>query len=303
MKGIRFFIFLSAYSALTACKPSDSNRTAKNSEKDTMRLWVDSSLSVLVNEERKSFENIYFGSSILLENKNENQLIKGLLNNSISAAVLHRELSTSEVDFLQKKENFKPKQYIIAYDAYVFVCRTDNPLKHLSIKDLEAYLKQTEDKGFTLSVENSSSQSVQFLKSYFALNEANIRTLYASTDLLSLLNYVRTAKNAVALLPFSYISDIQAAPTVELLKDLKVLPLQYSDSTGKTQSVFPSQETITTKAYPLISPIVLVNCNMEEKLGTTFVNFIFKQKAQRLILKFGLCPAIFPGREIRINTN
>jgi ABC-type phosphate transport system substrate-binding protein len=93
---------------------------------------------------------------------------------------------------------------------------------------------------------------------------------------------------------------VESDSTAAFLKDLKVLPVTAADSTGTIYTTLPTQSSISTKEYPMISPIVLVNCGMEKKSGTNFVNFLFKTKAQRLILKCGLSPAIFPGREVII---
>ena len=87
-----------------------------------------------------------------------------------------------------------------------------------------------------------------------------------------------------------------------MLEGLKVFSIICLDSNKKSISVIPSQSSIASKEYPLINPIVFVNSNMPFKSGINFVNYLYKPRAQRLTLKLGLCPAIFPGREIKINT-
>ncbi len=289
--------------AIAACN-SNSNTSKTNSQTntnsiDTIDLWVDSSVYTIANEERKSFENVYNFPRLKISSYNEDNIVKGLLENAVSFAILHRKLTEKEIEYLRKKESFTPKQYEFAYDAYVFLSSDPNR-KSLSLSDVQSYFN-SDKQVFSLSIENSNAQAKTYLKSQFNLNNQQLSKLFAAKSLFDLIQKTKQSPNVIAIIPFSYISDVESDSIANLIKGLKVLPVSYTDRNGVIRSAAPSQETITTKEYPLISPLVLLNCNINEKSGTNFVNFIFKQKAQRLILKCGLVPAIFPGREILIN--
>jgi len=288
---------------IVACN-SNSNTTkttvqTKTNAIDTIDLWVDSSTFSIANEQRKSFENVYSFPRLRISAYNEDAIIKGLMNDANSFAILHRKLSDKEVEYLRKKESYTPKQYEFAYDAYVFLSADPNR-KSISISELESYFK-IGNASFSLSIENSNAQTKSYVKNQFNLDNKQLSKLYAAKSLFDLIQKTKQSPNVIAIIPFSYISDVESDSIANLINGLKVLPVSYTDRNGVIRSAAPSQETITTKEYPLISPLVLLNCNIKEKSGTNFVNFIFKQKAQRLILKCGLVPAIFPGREILIN--
>ncbi len=300
--SLRPYILLVLVIHVFACSNPPAEKTVQT-PKDTLQIWADTSLNVLVNEQKKAFENMYTTPSLSVTYMNENDIIKGLIDNKISSAVLHRKLLENESRFLQEKEDYLPKQYIFAYDAYVCITSIHNQDQNIALLDLKNYFLKHEAADFKLALENPRCQTIQFLKTQFSLDNKQVSFAYSNNNLNELLAYLKTNPAAIGMIPFAYISDIESASTVKLLENLKVLPILYKDSAQKTRIVNPSQESITTKEYPLISPLVFVNCNMEKKSGTNFVNYLFKPKAQRLILRCGLCPAIFPGREVNINTN
>jgi phosphate transport system substrate-binding protein len=299
------FLFLLACMFFAACKPQPATNNQGEAKKttDTLNIWADSSLSVIVNEQKKAFENLHSNPVLFITYKPETDIMDGLINNRVSCAILQRSLLNQESAYLQKKEEFMPKQHIFAYSAFVAITQTNSPIQALSLQELEQYFSGRATTGLKLTVENKRCQSIQFLRTRFKLSDEQVSRTYANQSLADMLDYLKKEPRAVGIIPFSYITDINAPETINMLRDLKVLPVTFKDSANKMRTVIPSQETISTKEYPMINPIVLVNANMEKKSGTNFVNYLFKTQAQRLILKCGLCPAIFPGREIIINTN
>lgn len=301
-QSIIFCIILGC--ALPACN-SGSNQgtgqTAKKIEEDTVEIWADTSLRVIMNEQKKAFENTYPGPKLRILYFQEEQIIKGLMDNRSSLAVLQRELTPGESAFLAKKEEYKPREYTIAYDAFVFVTSMDNQRDSLWIKDIKECFTSSKP-GLKLVFENSRSNAVHYLGKYFSLSAGQFGNAFSKNSVQELMDFLRHEPAYIGIIPFSYICDTEAEETVQLLENLKVLNIACPDSanTKKHLLVNPSQESITTRAYPFVMPIVLLDCSMEKNSGTAFVNYIFKPKAQRLILKCGLTPAVFPGREIKV---
>lgn len=296
--GSCLFVAVFLLSACSGNPASDTKTTGP--ENDTITCWADSSVKVIVQEEIKAFENIYKFPRFKTSYLKEDDIIKALLDNKVSVAVLHRMLSENEVNVLRKRENFTPKQYVFAYDAYAFIASDASSFSGIKATELASFFNGKSANTFSLGIENSNAQAKTFLKNYFNLNPTQLSQLFATSSINELMDYVRSNPKAIAVIPFSYISDVESDSTASFLRDLKVLPVTAADSTGTIYTTLPTQSSISTKEYPMISPIVLVNCGMEKKSGTNFVNFLFKTKAQRLILKCGLSPAIFPGREVII---
>ncbi len=289
---------------LTSCGgPSSKNEKTADKTQDTLHIWVDTSLALFMKEHKKAFENTYNEPSIQLQFYDEALIVDGLLKNKVSCAVLHRNLNEKEAGHLKVKEDFPPKQYTFAKDAYACIVSSSSAVDKLALSDLEAYFSGKGALSGRIAVENSHAQAVQFIKNRFSLSNEQVSRLYAKNNVQELLEYLRTDPSTIGIIPFSYISDPESESTAAMMKGLRVLPVVYTDSIGKTQAIKPSQQSIATRQYPLISPVVFVNCNMEKKSGTNFVNYLFKPRGQRLVLKFGLCPAIFPGREVNIHTD
>lgn len=298
---VPFLLLVLLFLFVTAC--NNNAKQAKIAVKDTLEIWVDTSLAVLINEQRKAYENDHFNPIIQLRYKQETDIIKQLMSNQLNCAVLQRKLTENESNFFKQKEDFVPKQYVIAHDAMVFIANNKNKKEVLTEVEVENYFSTSSVADFQLVFESNACQAIPYFKSYYGLNETQLKKAYSKNELNDLLDFLKKDINSIGIIPFSYISDIEAQSTIEMLKGLKVLSIKYIDSSKKELTINPSQESITTKDYPYTMPIVLVNCNMEKKSGTTFVNYIFKPKAQRLFLKCGMVPAVFPGREVKINKN
>lgn len=271
--------------------------------KDTMVIWADTSLRVLVNEQKKAFENTYTNPLLDIHYLQESLIVEKLMKNEANCAILQRKLTPNESAYLKDKEDFLPKQYVIASDAFAFVTSTKNTRENIATEQIHDYFRSGKAQDFQLVFESNQCQAIPYFQNQFQLDKQQIGSAFVLKNLNELLNYLRTVPNAVGIIPFSYISDTEAATTLALLKDLKVLSVAYKDSSKISHLINPSQESITTGDYPFVMPIVLMNCNFEKKSGITFVNYIMKPKAQRLFLKCGMVPAIFPAREVHVNTN
>jgi phosphate transport system substrate-binding protein len=290
-------ILIQFFSCTNSNTPSASNKIA-----DTLTVWADTSLRIFANEHKKAFENAGKAPVINLIYKNETEIVSALINGKINTAFLQRLLSPAEASAIEKLADFYPKQYTTAFDAFVFVSSTENNFDSLSLETIESILKDQGNSNLNLVVENKRALSVQYMKSRFNLNNNHLSHLFTQNSSADLFQFLKLNPNAIGIIPFSYISDVESETIAEMLNGLKVLSINYLDSSNKRITVLPSQSTIASREYPFVNPIIFINSNMPFKSGINFVNYLFKPKAQRLTLKLGLCPAIFPGREIKINT-
>jgi phosphate transport system substrate-binding protein len=290
-------LLIQFFSCTNANNPSTSKKIA-----DTLTVWADTSLKVFANEHKKAFENAGKAPVINLIYKNETEIVSALIKGKINTAFIQRLLSPAEASAIEKLADFYPKQYTTAFDAFVFVSSTKNKFDSLSLETIESILRGQGKSNLNLVVENKRALSVQYMKSRFNLNNDQLSHLFTKNSTADLFQYLKLNPNAIGIIPFSYISDVESEIIAEMLNGLKVLSIDYLDSSNKRITVLPSQSTIASREYPFVNPIVFINSNMPFKSGINFVNYLFKPKAQRLTLKLGLCPAIFPGREIKINT-
>lgn len=300
MKKISFVLVCAIFSSVLWYGCSNNSKTTQtNTTTDTLFIAVDSSLKVAINEHKKAFENSYTNLFVSLVNMQETDIVNQITANKINCAVIQRHLTQNEINFITQKEKLPPKEHILAYNALALLTNAENAKESISVREINQYFNQN-TANFNLVFESSKCQAIQFIKYYFNLSNTQLAKAYTKNNFNDLMAYIRQDKNAIAIVPYSYIADIENPKTKEMLNDIKILNVNYQDSTDKLQSISPSQESITTKEYPFILPIILVEANLDFKSGTTFVNYIVRDKAQRLFLKLGLTPATFPGREIII---
>jgi phosphate transport system substrate-binding protein len=81
---------------------------------------------------------------------------------------------------------------------------------------------------------------------------------------------------------------------IELVNVLSVKSLNGSNY------VYPNQENLGDRSYPLARVLYIVNCQGYEGLGMGFSSFIAGELGQRIITTSGLSPMREPSRNIRI---
>lgn len=276
----------------SACQPVTNQQSIKHVA-DTLHIWTDSSLRALVNEEIKSFDGLKKPPHIELHVTNEADIVQSVLNNQIDVAVLQRPLNEAEVQHIHKQEDFNVKHHAFAKQAFVVLASINFKTNFISVEAIKSSMQNNQP--YQVLLEDAKSASVQFVLNYFQWQKMP-QYVFAEKGFNAMCQYLTQHKHAVGLIPYSYISDVYTSDSQTVFKGLKVLSIATSDSTA----IAASQSSIATGDYPLVNSIVFINANMKQKSGINFVNYLFKPSAQRLILKFGLVPVIFPGREILI---
>ena len=81
------------------------------------------------------------------------------------------------------------------------------------------------------------------------------------------------------------------------LENVTVLSVKNNTS---NEYVYPSQENLANRKYPLARVLYIINCQGYDGLGIGFASFMAGETGQRIILKSGLAPLREPSRNIRI---
>jgi phosphate transport system substrate-binding protein len=116
----------------------------------------------------------------------------------------------------------------------------------------------------------------------------------------TVVGYIAKNPTAIGFISFAAISDIDEPAAQAILQRVKVLPVAKADSLGKKIVIPMSQSTIASNDYPFQRYVTVVKGNTPELLGTGFVNFLYRSKASRIMLKAGLVPEKMPERQIKI---
>jgi phosphate transport system substrate-binding protein len=92
-------------------------------------------------------------------------------------------------------------------------------------------------------------------------------------------------------------------PTQEIESYLKKINILSVKSLTGSSFVYPSQNNLAEKTYPLARDLYIVNAQGYEGLGIGLASFMAGERGQRIMLKSGLLPIRIPGRKIVIKKN
>lgn len=284
----------------SGCKSKSFDNDVANLNKGELFIYADESYKSLVEELIKSYENVYPESKVSAIFGTDFAIMDAMLHDKTRMIITGRVLTEKEIEAIQQTNEIAPEQFTIAKEAVAIITSMNNTD---SIFDLDEFIKSRKDNytgrykdvKFVFNKENASmisqltGESTSSVTNMFSLE---------NTDTLSA--YIAATNNTIGFIAFAEISDTDDPKARKVMEGNKVLSVSKTDSTGLKITYELSQSSIAMNAYPLQRPVNIVRGNVSQLLGTGFVNFMFRDKAGRIILKAGLIPAKMPERNIRI---
>ncbi|MBC7426750.1 MAG: substrate-binding domain-containing protein, partial [Bacteroidia bacterium] len=284
---------------LSSCKPSGKNIAV---EKESIEILVDMPLKSIINEQVKVYSATDTFPLIVLNEANEADILQTILTKKGTYAIISRMLTKAELQRANALNEVDVKQIILAYDGIAMIANQDFIYDSLTKEQLRTLFLSNTTKTPKMVFENNRSGSVNYLFEFAGLKPSETKNVFAEKSYDSLTAFLRLDKNSIGFIPYAYISEINSNTTLNSLEGLKILGITTKDSTGKVNTFQPSQENIATGDYPLVRTINLIKGNSKDESGMLFVNFLQRERAQRLFLKSGLVPFKMPGRQILIST-
>jgi phosphate transport system substrate-binding protein len=296
----RFLLVFGAVAAMAGCRDFSKYDTPdfalESNNKGVLKIVADKSLQSIMNQHIRIFENKFPEAHIQVTYLSESDVMKQFIDTSNCVAILERRLTPEEYRILEHVHGIKPKEHIMAKDAVVLITSKQSKDTLIDMAQLKA-LFTGGSRPLVFEGKNSGVAS-------YIMKEANAgksNNLYALNSLEEVIAYVKEHPGAIGFIPFATVSDPQNEVMNTRLTNVCNIYFRVQKN-GETLAVPANQSTIATGDYPLIRPVNYVIGNYKSKLGTGFVNFLFKQKASRIFLKEGLVPTIFAERLISIDT-
>jgi phosphate transport system substrate-binding protein len=147
--------------------------------------------------------------------------------------------------------------------------------------------------------DNENSGTTRFLKDSLLQGKTFGKNCFALKNTTSLIDFISNNKNAMGVLDYAWLSDLDDSITNFFLSKVKVLALSTS---GNKIAYMPDQSNIQTNDYPLCRYVYAIRRSSEFSLGTGFSLFVAGQKGQIMFLKQGLIPFVQPNRAVEVNT-
>ena len=294
-----YFKYGSMFVVVVALIFSCNQKTTNKQDSETIisgktTILVDESLLPIVEDQVSVFENQY-EAKIKLIPESEKQLVMDFSKNKSKIAILSRELNSKEVAVFKQKK-IVPRTTAFAIDALALI---KNKKTNDTLIDLDVIIKFIKgDKSVIkgLVFDNPNSSSVRYLCEMAKVNSLPDNGMYSFNTNEEVIKYVSENEGMIGIVGINWLFQ-PSTVSKKYIEKVNILSVKSSDTDG---FVYPSQENIATRKYPLARVLYIINCQGYEGLGMGFASFIAGEIGQRIVLTSGLAPMREPSHNIRI---
>ncbi len=300
MNILKFFLFFFTLLELFSC---NQNKNTKNNEETTTTgticVSVDESLRPLMEAELNVFGYLYADAHIKVSFKPEAGVMNDFKNDSARAIIVTRELTANEMAY------FRSIQYIpialpFAKDGISVIVNKKNRLDSFTVADLKQILTDKWTKKMLVVFDNSASSTVRWLTDSLLKKEVLAKNCFAVETNPEVIKYISEHENAIGIIGTSWISDKDDSAVTLRLSTIKRARIAAA---GSVDYLEPFQSEIQTERYALARMVYVIQRDGKLGLGTGLQHFLFSEKGQMIVLKFGLMPYTQPERSIHLNLN
>jgi len=256
-------------------------------------ILVDETLMPIVEDQVTIFETQYDAKITLLP-KSEKESVIDFTNEKSGIIVLSRELNKEETAIFNQKK-IKPRTTAFAIDAITFIKNTKSNDTLIDLKEVIDYLKGTKNSIKGLVFDNPNSSTVSYLCRLAKIESLPSEGVFSFKTNDEVIKHVSENDGMIGVVGINWLTQPKAAMQ-KYVSSVKILSVKTADN----KYVYPSQENIGSRAYPLARVLYIINCQGYEGLGMGFASFIAGEIGQRIITQSGLSPMREPSRNIRI---
>jgi len=279
---------------ILSCEKKDSNISNSDSiiEGQTS-IFVDETLMPIVEDQAIIFQTDYNAKLTLLP-KSEKESINDLTNKKSGIIVLSRDFNNEEINFF-KNNRITPRSTPFAIDAITFIKNTKSNDTLIDLKEVIDYLKGNKNSIKGLVFDNPNSSTVSYLCKLAKIESLPSEGVFSFKTNDDVIKHVSENDGMIGVVGINWLTQPKAAMQ-KYVNSVKILSVKTADN----KYVYPSQENIGSRAYPLARVLYIINCQGYNGLGMGFASFITGEIGQRIITQSGLAPMREPSRNIRI---
>ena len=257
-------------------------------------ILVDETLLPIIEDQLAVFENNY-NSKITLFPQSEKESIISLANGKADIVILSRELNKEEQAVFKNKK-IVPRSTPFAIDAIAFIKNKKSNDTLIAINDVVDFIKGKNNNIKGLVFDNPNSSTVRYLCELAGVNSLPQENVFSFKTNEDVIKYIAKNDGMIGVVGINWLYQ----PKPEMQKHVDLVNILSVKSTNSSDYIYPSQDNVAKRKYPLARVLFIVNCQGYEGLGMGFGSFITGEKGQRIILKSGLAPMREPSRNIRI---
>jgi phosphate transport system substrate-binding protein len=248
----------------------------------------------------EGFRSKYPGVKIAIEGKGSSTAPPALIEGTAQFGPMSREMKSKEIDEFEKKFGYKPSVVRVAVDSLAVFVHKDNPVKCLTLKQLDAIFSKTRkggspkeiktwgdvgltgewaDKPISLYGRNSASGTYGYFKEIALFHGDYKDSVKEQPGSSAVVQGVATDKYAIGYSGVGYKTA-----------DVKIVPLAIQE--GKCFDA--TAENAYAGDYPL-ARFLYIYFNKKPKetldpLMTEFIKYVFSKEGQTVVIKDGFYP-------------
>ena len=282
------FVLVGIYS----CKGDKENKETILT--GTTSILVDESVLPIIEDQVAVFESQY-NATIKLIPQSEKESVQSFVNNKAQTIILTRKLNAVEKAIF-KNRKIVPLETPFAIDAIALIKNNKSKDSIQDISQIVDFLNGKSSKIQGLVFDYANSSNTRYFLELAGLKSMPDNGVFSFKTNDEVIQYVAQNDGMIGVVGVNWIFQPSAA-TKKILEKITVLSVK--DKTSKDY-VYPSQENIAARKYPLARVLYSINCQGYDGLGIGFASFISGEIGQRIILKSGLAPLREPSRNISI---
>ncbi|MFE3847380.1 PstS family phosphate ABC transporter substrate-binding protein [Flavobacterium sp. LB3P45] len=296
--NISYFVFLAVIILFFACNQSKSAKNKETILKGSATVYVDETLTPVIEDQVEVFENRY-EAKIKLISKSEAETVNSLFNEKSAIAILSRNLTVEETKIFEQKK-IVPKVTMFATDAVALISKKNNNDTIVALKDIISFMQgNTVPSIKGLVFDNPNSSTIRYMNSLAGVKAIPEKGVFSFKTNDEVIKYVSENEGMIGIVGVNWLS--QPMPAMQKYVDnVNALNVKGLDSEN---AFAPTQNNIAERKYPLARDLYIINCQGYSGLGMGFASFVAGDIGQRIILKSGLLPVRIPGRNITIRKN
>ena len=263
------------------------NSVGSDTLNNMMALWTE------------AFKRHYPNVKTQVEGKGSSTAPPALIAGTSQLGPMSRAMKPTEIDAFEKRYNYKPTNIGVAIDALAVFVHKDNPIKGMSLKQVDSVFSSTYKRGGSTMVKwgelglkgswptkplslygrNSVSGTYGYFKKVALKKGSFKKTVKEQPGSSAVVNSISSDMSAVGYSGIGYKTA-----------GVRALPLSLSGTNYKE----PTMTNCLNKSYPL-SRILWVYVNKKpgkkvDKLTHEFLKFILSKEGQEIVAKDGYFP-------------
>lgn len=297
---LSFFLFIGQTSALEV-DPNLPVYTKTSGVSGSVKSIGSDTLNNLMTYWFESFRSLYPGVKVEIEGKGSSTAPPSLIQSTSQFGPMSREMKSKEVDAFERKFGYKPAKVRVAVDALAVFVHKDNPIKSLSLTELDAIFSKNRNSGYPKNIRtwgdlglkgkwankpislygrNSASGTYGYFKKIALFKGDYKDTVKEQPGSSAVIQGVATDKYAIGYSGVGYKTA-----------DVRIVPL----SVDLNDTAYEANSTNAYSGdYPLARFLyVYLNKNPNRSLDplrAEFIKFVLSRQGQRIVIKDGFYP-------------